>query len=73
MTTKTESVPFFWTIGKPIDFSTLETLDNMKVPDLRGVLGSALAGAPPWCSTIMMRSAKSVRRINRTHSRRPIN
>jgi iron complex outermembrane recepter protein len=41
-----KQAPFFWTDGTPIDFSTLVTYNNAKVPDLRGVLGSPLAGAP---------------------------
>jgi iron complex outermembrane receptor protein len=50
-----KQVPFFWTNGKPIDFSTLETLNNMQVPDLRGVLGSPLAGAAPLQGNIRAR------------------
>jgi iron complex outermembrane recepter protein len=50
-----KQVPFFWANGTPIDFSTLETLDETKVPDLRGVLGSPLAGAPPLQGNIRAR------------------
>jgi iron complex outermembrane receptor protein len=50
-----KQVPFFWTNGKAIDFSTLETLGNVKVPDLRGILGSPLAGAPPLQGNIRAR------------------
>ena len=42
-----KQAPFFWTDGTPIDFSILRTANNTPVPDLRGVLGSPLAGAPP--------------------------
>jgi iron complex outermembrane recepter protein len=42
-----KQAPFFWTDGTPIDFSMLRTANNTPVPDLRGVLGSPLAGAPP--------------------------
>jgi iron complex outermembrane receptor protein len=41
-----KQAPFFWTDGTPIDFSTLVTATGAKVPDLRGALGSPLAGAP---------------------------
>ena len=50
-----KQVPFFWADGTPIDFSTLETLNNTKVPNLRGVLGSPLAGAPPVQGNIRAR------------------
>ncbi len=42
-----KQAPFLWSDGTPIDFSTLRTYNNATVPDLRGQLGSPLAGAPP--------------------------
>src|ERR1019366_8738226 len=50
-----KQAPFFWADGTPIDFSTLETGNNTKVPDLRGVLGSPLAGGPPLQANIRAR------------------
>jgi len=47
--------PFLWTDGTPIDFSALQTFNKTKVPDLRGVLGSPLAGAPPLQGNIRAR------------------
>jgi iron complex outermembrane recepter protein len=46
---------YFWSDGTPIDFSTLETYNNAKVPDLRGVLGTPLAGAPPLKANVRAR------------------
>jgi iron complex outermembrane recepter protein len=46
---------FLWTDGTPIDFSALQTFNKTKVPDLRGVLGSSLAGAPPLQGNIRAR------------------
>jgi iron complex outermembrane receptor protein len=46
---------FLWTDGTPIDFSALQTFNKTKVPDLRGVLGSPLAGAPPLQGNIRAR------------------
>jgi iron complex outermembrane recepter protein len=50
-----KQAPFFWTDGTPIDFSTLVTFSGAKVPDLRGVLGSPLAGAPPLQGNVRVR------------------
>ena len=50
-----KQAPFLWADGTPIDFSILETFNNTKVPDLRGVLGSPLAGAPPLQGNIRAR------------------
>jgi iron complex outermembrane recepter protein len=50
-----KQAPFLWADGTPIDFSTLRTADNARVPDLRGVLGSPLAGAPPLQANIRAR------------------
>jgi len=46
---------FLWADGTPIDFSTLRTFNNGEVPDLRGILGSPLAGAPPFQGNIRAR------------------
>jgi iron complex outermembrane recepter protein len=50
-----KQAPFFWADGTPIDFSTLRTGNNTQVPNLRGVLGSPLAGAPPLQANIRAR------------------
>jgi iron complex outermembrane recepter protein len=50
-----KQAPFFWADGTPIDFNSLVTYNNAKVPDLRGVLGSPLAGAPPLQGNIRAR------------------
>jgi len=50
-----KQAPFLWADGTPINFSILETGNNQKVPDLRGALGSPLAGAPPFQGNIRAR------------------
>jgi outer membrane receptor protein involved in Fe transport len=50
-----KQAPFLWADGTPINFSILETGNNQKVPDLRGVLGSPLAGAPSLQGNIRAR------------------
>jgi len=50
-----KQAPFYWADGKPIDFSTLETGTGTTLPDLRGVLGSPLAGAPSLQGNIRAR------------------
>jgi outer membrane receptor protein involved in Fe transport len=50
-----KQAPFFWADGTPIDFSTLQTGNKTQVPNLRGVLGSPLAGAPPLQANIRAR------------------
>ena len=46
---------FLWADGTPIDFSTLQTAARVPFPNPGGALGSALAGAPPFQSTIRAR------------------
>jgi len=44
-----------WRDGTPIDFNALHDLQNQPVPNPSGVLGSALAGAPPFQGNIRAR------------------
>ncbi|TLZ31514.1 MAG: TonB-dependent receptor [Gammaproteobacteria bacterium] len=46
---------FLWADGIPIDFGTLQTARGRKVSNPGGVLGSPLAGAPPFQGSIRAR------------------
>jgi hypothetical protein len=46
---------FLWADGTPIDFSVLENSSGGKVANPGGVLGSPLAGAPPFQGNIHVR------------------
>ncbi len=46
---------FLWADGTPIDFSALTTFNKQKLSDPGGVLGSPLAGAPPFQGNIRAR------------------
>jgi iron complex outermembrane recepter protein len=46
---------FFWADGKPIDFSSLHTLNGQKLSNPAGTLGSPLAGAPAFQGNLRAR------------------
>jgi outer membrane receptor protein involved in Fe transport len=46
---------FLWADGIPIDFSALETMNRRKLSNPGGVLGSPLAGAPPFQGNVRAR------------------
>jgi iron complex outermembrane receptor protein len=46
---------FLWGDGTPIDFSALHSYGRNKIPNPGGVLGSPLAGAPPFQGNIRAR------------------
>jgi iron complex outermembrane recepter protein len=46
---------YLWANGKPIDFAALRTEGGGEVLDPRGVLGSPLAGAPPFQGNVRLR------------------
>jgi iron complex outermembrane recepter protein len=46
---------FLWADGTPIDFGTLQTARGRRVSNPGGVLGSPLAGAPPFQASIRAR------------------
>ena len=50
-----EEATFLWADGTPIDFGTLQTARGRKVSNPGGVLGSPLAGAPPFQASIRAR------------------
>jgi iron complex outermembrane receptor protein len=46
---------FYWANGVPIDFSMLRDANNNRIPDPGGILGSPLAGAPPFEGNVRVR------------------